>query len=396
MKPAQILAYPWDFHDEGLERAVNTIAQVAGCNEVCLSFTYHLGTFFLPRNPIRRIYYGEHGAIYFQPDLRLYQEGKLNPRVSALVDGPDYLPAILRALGKKGVRSFAKIVYMYNHGLAREHPDCAKMDVLGNRYLAQLCPANPDVRAYALALTEDVVENFRPAGMRFEYLSYMRFDHGFLVPKVFAEITPRCRFLLSLCFCSHCRAQAQGAGMDSERFASRVEAYLLGQLDGSQSELDRSPVDAEWLGSAFGGELARFLEVRRGVVGSLYRAAVEVARSRGPIELQDLIPSDENVSGLRMKLLAAWLDRLRISASLPGDKKEEEQREFVARYRRSLPEEKHLAAFIDPSEARSEEEVVGSVRAASEAGADGFDFNYYGVLNSEHLEWIGAARHHWA
>jgi len=44
-------------------------------------------------------------------------------------------------------------------------------------------------------------------------LSYLRFEYGFLNPKVLTEITPLDRFLLGLCFCPHCVAAAVRAAI---------------------------------------------------------------------------------------------------------------------------------------------------------------------------------------
>lgn len=391
-KPAQIMAYAWDLQDEGLEQCLDAIINTAGCNEICVVFSYHISTYFLPRNPVRKLYYGEHGAIYFQPDQELYRNTKIRPQVSAVVDGPDYLSGIVGAIEDRGLPCFAKIVYLYNHHLAAKYPDCAKTDVFGNHYLSQLCPANPDVRAYALALTQDVVVNFGPAGLVFESLSYLRFDYGFLNPKVFMEIAPRCRFLMGLCFCPHCCAIAKEAGMDIERFASQVQTFLIESLDRNPTELDRGPVNDGWLQAAFGGQLARFIDIRKGVVGSLFQSVVEVSRSKGPIVLQAGLSGDENVTCLVQELVVPLLDRLRIT--LPRAS-EGEQGDFVAGHRSWLPNDKRLMVFVAPPNAKSREEVVGGIRAAGEAGADGFCFLYYGLLNRDYLESIGAARSYW-
>ncbi|SVD10839.1 uncharacterized protein METZ01_LOCUS363693, partial [marine metagenome] len=50
-KRATIYTYPWDLSDEGIDRALETIADTAGLNSVSLAQSYHISTYLLPRNP---------------------------------------------------------------------------------------------------------------------------------------------------------------------------------------------------------------------------------------------------------------------------------------------------------------------------------------------------------
>ena len=47
-----------------------------------------------------------------------------------------------------------------------EHQDCVTVNAFGDRYPADLCPANPDVRAYARALVADVCALRRRVDLR--------------------------------------------------------------------------------------------------------------------------------------------------------------------------------------------------------------------------------------
>ena len=46
-KRATIYTYPWDLSDEGVDNALNTIADTAGLNSVSLGQSYHVSTYFL-------------------------------------------------------------------------------------------------------------------------------------------------------------------------------------------------------------------------------------------------------------------------------------------------------------------------------------------------------------
>ena len=84
---ATIYTYPWDLTDEGLDSALNTIAHTAGLNSVSLAQSYHVSTYFLPHNPRRPLYWGEEGALYFQPSAAFYEESHIAPLISNVVDG---------------------------------------------------------------------------------------------------------------------------------------------------------------------------------------------------------------------------------------------------------------------------------------------------------------------
>ena len=76
---ATIYTYPWDLTDEGIDSALDTIAHTAGLNSVSLAQSYHISTYFLPHNPRRPLYWGEEGALYFQPSATFYDESPIAP-----------------------------------------------------------------------------------------------------------------------------------------------------------------------------------------------------------------------------------------------------------------------------------------------------------------------------
>ncbi len=392
IETASMLAYTWDLYEEGLDQPLENIADVAGCNEIALAVSYHISTYFLPHNPKRKLYYGEHGAEYFHPDLRLYEHTKIRPRVSEVVTGPDFLPDIVKAIKDKGLRFTAWVVYFYNHYYAREYPECARLDALGNRYLSQLCPSNPDARAYALALTEDVASHYEPQGLLIESLCYLPFEYGFLNPKVLMEITPRCQFLMGICFCPHCRAAAQAAGLDADGFAKRVSVFLEQELAHNPSDADRAPVSDGWLCEAFDGELARYLAAREEVAHSLFQAVVEKARSLGVEEISTSLGRSPYISGLNREKVLPLVDTFGagLQAGSPA-----EMRSQIAAAREGLPADKRLSVAVAPATAASQEEIYTRIKAAKEGGADGVGFYNYGLLREEYFRWIGAARELW-
>jgi hypothetical protein len=106
-------------------------------------------------------------------------------------------------------------------------------------------------------------------------------EHRHHHERYFVQLGPLARFLLGLCFCPHCLAASQAAGVDGDAVRRSVCAELERVFD--RGDDDRtSDVTLERAGSVAGGELAAYQRVREHVVTSLVRdvgAAVREARS---------------------------------------------------------------------------------------------------------------------
>ena len=377
---ASIYTYPWDLADEIPDHALGVIKATAGQTVVSLATSYHVSTYFLPHNPKRQLYYGEDGMILFTPSRRRYAGTKIDCRVSEVVDGPDYYRHLVDSIRKHDLGYVPWMVYCYNHHLARTYPDCARQDALGNRYEAQVCVANPDVRAYFRELTADVLKQFAPDAMHFESLSYLRWDYGFRNPKVFVEITERDKFLMGLCFCPHCRRAAP----DGDAIREAVAEQLRKSLPLNPTDANRQPVSQEWLASAFDGRLATYLQARTETATSLYVELADLCHAEG-CEVQSN-PSTAGAvayTGLDPGRVNAVTDLFTVSAN-PDLKS----------LRQSLGEGKRLLPSYQPDD--MDERLPERALAARKAGADGFTFYNYGLVRLEHLAWIGRSRAAWS
>ncbi len=387
-KTATIFTYPWDLHDEGVENALDFISGKAEFNSISLALSYHIATYFLPHNPRRKIYYGDHGALYFQPQSELYANTCLIPQTSPVVHGEDYITHIQEAASERNVEFCAWIVYFYNHYLARKFPQCAKVDAFDNPYLALLCPSNPDVRAYAVALTHDIVSNYRPQAVNLESLSFRHFDYGFLNAKVLVEMTPLQRFLMGLCFCPHCLERADQAGMDGAQFKRQVAGYLEENLKHNPLPEEMIPVSDETLDTLFGGELRKFLEVRTEIALSLFKEIVAIVRSYGDVKIQMGMPKSRSgdVTGLPASEINSLLDRT--FDSPPYDVYQIAG--FVREKRSNLPEKVEFLPLLQPDYLKSESETAAIIQAYHAGGCDGIAFYNYGLARKQHLEWLGS------
>jgi hypothetical protein len=379
-----IFTYPWDLHDEGPDRALDVIQHEARLNGVSLAAAYHISTYFLPHNPKRKVYFGEDGMVLFQPDEKRWAKTKLRPRVSHVVENKNWLPRLAERIKQRGLHLTAWTVYFFNHYLARNAPECAKIDALGNPNLAQLCPAHPEVRAYALALTEDIAAQCKPDAFYLESLHYLPFRYGFLNPKVYTPNTPRAEFLLGLCFNEH-SMRAASKGMNVAKFRADVAAWLERDLAKMPANPDLAPVDEDWLRTAFDSRLQHYLAARAESATSLYEEVVRRIKAHGDIRVESAFLSPDG--GLRAGLIPARAHKVndRLGVGVPAKIEE------VQPLRRGLAADKKLLANVQPAHVGSEAAIRRTVHDARSAGVDGFTFYNYGLVRYEQLGWIGTA-----
>ena len=386
---AEFYTYPWDLSDEGVAAAAGVIADTLGPRGgVLLTLSYHVSTCFSPHNPRRKIYFGEEGAVYFQPDEGLYGATRIRPLVSHLVTNPDYMPGLVRGIGESGLEFSAWAIYLYNHHLSQAFPGTARRDCFGQPHLGQLCPAHPDVRAYALALTRDMAR-FGPRQVQLESLSYLGFGYGFRNPKVAVAIAPSHRFLLGLCFCRHCIQAAGRAGVDGEELRAVAAADLDRELrlDPGDGQGDRD----EWIEDAYGGSLKGYLEARVATATSLFEEVAASAR-QGGAGVSFFGSLDRATTGLDRGRVLDCVDA--VYTSVPGPP--EEAPEGVKKLRDELTPEVRLISIVRPGGFESESWTRRLIQAQAEAGVDGFAFYTYGQLREHHLAWIRGARDAWS
>ena len=384
---SSIYTYPWDLTDEGLDRSLNRIADLAACQEVMLTPSYHVSTYFLPHNPQRPLYYGEDGAVYFHPDTERYSKTRIRPRISDVVDEEAYFEKIVEAIAKRGLKFGAWIVYCYNHYLARTYPEFAKHDAFGNAYLAQLSTAPPDSREYLIALTENIVETYKPVAVHVESLSRLRWNYGFRNPKVLSEITERCSFLMGLDFNPAAAAQAEESGFDGEKFQRDVAGWLRPRLARLPHDDDRLPVTSQWLEEAFEGRLRQWLKLSQENTTALWTRVAEIIRG-GDAKIQSVFATEESAD--RSDILPPtnrYLDRVTVG---PFESVGEGRRQ-VQRIMGQINEGGGVMVSTQPGRMTKSAELEAEVRIAKEAEASGCTFYNYGLLREEQLGFIGSA-----
>jgi hypothetical protein len=269
-------AFASDLADEGVEAVLANIQERAGLGGITPAFSYHAARDVFPHNPRRKVRLLDRGALYFPPDLALYD--RLRPRVDPAALERDVLGETCRAASARGMRVDAWTIFLHADR-ADEHQDCVTVNVFGDRYPADFCPANPDVRAYARALVADVCR-YDVGSIFAESLHYHPLEHGHEHERYLIELGTKARHLLGLCFCEHCLARAAAAGVDGARVQAAVRDELE-QTFASREAVALGELERGMLAGVAGGELGAYLDVRTDTVTSLAAEAAEVADAAG-------------------------------------------------------------------------------------------------------------------
>jgi hypothetical protein len=273
-----IFAFPTDLHGEGVETVLDNVQLRAGLDGITLAAVYHEARDLFPHNPGGRIQFLEGGAAYFRPDDRRYEGLALRPRPARLTAELDALTEAVRAARRRGLAVHAWTVFLHADWTCEPRPEQCERTAFGDPLLTELCPANPDVRAYAVALAGDIARH-GVSTIVAESLHYHPLEHGFHHERYFLPLGGRARFLLGLCFCEHCLAGARARGAEPER----LRRFAVGELEQAFAGevCDPEEPTLEEARALAGGELAALLDTRAERVASLAGEVAAAARAEG-------------------------------------------------------------------------------------------------------------------
>jgi hypothetical protein len=376
-----IFCFATDLADEGIGAVLDNVQERAGLGGVTVAAAYHEGRDVFPHNPVRKVRFLEGGAVFFEPGPALRGVG-LQPPVSEVAH---VLPELVAEAERRGMPVRAWTVFLHNGALAAAHPDCAPENAFGDRYVTDLCPAHPDVRAFAAALAADVAR-LGVATICSESLHYHSLEHGYAHERYFVPLGPRVRYLLGLCFCEHCLAAARGQGVDGEvvrRHArEEIERAFAGEHEDGQPERDeyaqvREHVVAllvEEVAEAAGATQFEFIDLSGAVKG--YADGRPTGPPSPAIAWQlgvDLPAVARACDGIQAIGYAADPERIRGDLDAYGDAA------VSIIFRPTTPD------------CDSPDNLRAKVELARQRGLRRADFYHYGFMRLDALDWIRAA-----
>ncbi|WP_329224332.1 hypothetical protein [Streptomyces canus] len=400
---SSVYAFVEDLRAEGVDAVLDRVLGTYGCDTLTIAAAYHRARDVTPHGPARVTL--RQDGIHFPPPADLFGGARLTPPVQPGAEREPLRELRLRT-AERGAALHGWTVFLHNTTLGLAHPDITQENCFGDRAApADLCPANPDVRAYAVALARSVARQGVDAVVS-ESLHFGSFGHGYHHERSFVPLGPVEEFLLGLCFCPSCVERADAAGVDSA--AARAEATrIVGRLLDGADPLQGALVPEE-LADVAGEPLAAYVRARCDTVTSLAAAVADAVASDGSrLVFLDLTGAVKGYAdGLPTGPLAAeeaWrigvdpaavgavvadyavLAYARDPARIAAD---------TAAYRAALPDACNLRTVLRPGapDTASADALAEKTAAATGPGrADAVDFYHYGLLPFPVLDRIPTA-----
>ncbi|SOB83085.1 hypothetical protein [Streptomyces sp. 1331.2] len=383
---SSVLAFATDLLDEGADTFFGNLTDRAGVGGVTLAAVYHEARDVFPHNPRRVIRHLEPGAAYFRPDPAAWQGRRLVPTPSTALGDRDPFAEATEEARRRGLKLHAWTVFCHNDRLGFVHPDCAPANAFGDHHLTELCPANAEVREYALTLVAELAR-YGVDAIRAESLHFHGLRHGHHHERYFEELGPITEALLGVCFCPHCRAAATRAGVPAEEAAEAVRAELRRRLADESAAAE--PADLSALAD---GAFAAYVDASAATVTSLAAELSEQARRHGMrlTFMDGEGPGKGWLAGIDLPALAKATDRIE---TLGYARTPEAVREKIAAFALHGVRPQDLAVILRPMSADCDgpQNLAAKIATLRELGVPEVEFYHYGLMRLSSLDRIGTA-----
>ncbi len=382
-----IYTYAWDLAEAGVPAATKEFLGL-GLDTVTLAGSYHAGKFLRPHGKNGKVYFPEDGTVYFHADPSRY--GAIKPVANSVLAERDVLSELIEQ-NEMAVNVW--LVLLHNTRLGMANPNSVVRNAFGDPYYYNLCPSAPEARAYAIGLARDVTQSYQVSGISMEAPGFTPYAHGFHHEFALMKTNPWLENMLGLCFCDHCVAGAEKAGVDARRFKAEVAGDIKAYLD-SDIDTPTDMAEAFWRADiAANGDLRRYLDYRSGVVTSLVAEIRASVRSDVHVAVIPSVArptagawyegSDLNALARTTGIVETCFyepDAMRVKADLFD-------------IRRRLKGAGKLRGILRPSypDLSTQAEFMAAIEALRDGGVDELAFYNWGHLRKANLAWIGDA-----
>jgi hypothetical protein len=387
-----------DLLHEGCDVVLDNLQERGGLDGVALSATYHDARDVFPHNPKFHVHRNEGDVAWFAPQRGHYASG-LMPLRAAAAGHADVLADLCRQADPRGLSVTAWTIFLHNSVMATDYPDCATCNVYGDRYLTDLCPAHPRVRAYCCELAADI-SRYPVQRLMAESLHYRPLEHGEHHERYLIRLPAEARTLLSLCFCAHCRAAGEKAGVDVEGLAAAVRTALQPVWQGQLPPQPSDPL----LAASGRAQLNGYVKARTATVTSLV-AQVREAMAPSGVQLSFIdhagamshvmhgTGADDDVSvssrklGIDAAAVAAQCDEFCVLGYVDTAQRLEA---MLGSYRELLGPNARISVALRPliPDCELEENLAAKIAAVRAARAEGVEFYHYAMMPLNRLDWI--------
>ena len=265
-----------DFAGEEAGGFLRQLQNRYGVQGVTVAAAYHQARDVTPHGAARLVV--RRDGAHFLPDPDLFSGLRLRPSCQDDAQA-EPLRGLCEAAAARGMAVHGWAVFCHNTALGMSHPDCATENCFGDRAApADLCPANPEVRAYAIALARNVAR-YGVDTVVAESLHYGTFGHGYHHERSFVTLGALDRYLLGLCFCPYCLQHAESSGVAAQAARSECATALAQVLGGARPGPEE--VSAESIAHYAGRATARYAESRLATVTSLVADVAAAVAAEG-------------------------------------------------------------------------------------------------------------------
>lgn len=391
---SSVFAFAEDLRGEGVERVLDRISGY-GVAGVTVGAAHHAARDVTPHGLSRLTV--RHDAVHFTPPADLFAGLRLQPPPGH----QDTFDGLAAACAERGLRLHGWAVFLRNATLGAAHPDVTVRDCFGDRGSpADLCPAHPEVRAYAVALARAVarlgVDTVVAESLHFTPLRPER---------SFVPLGPMDACMFGLCFCDYCLSRAADLGVDAgaaREECARIVGGVLGGDPPAQGEVTRAALTAY-----AGPDVVAYARARSETVTTLVSEVASAVAAEG----SRLVFADSTgavkgyADGLPTPGLAAhdaWqlgVDLVALGDLVPAfamlgyARDAARVADDVGAYLRAVGKDREVRAVLRPGhpDSDSTDRLAAKVRAAKAAGAAAVDFYAYGLMPHPVLDRIPAA-----
>lgn len=228
---SSIYCFAADLVGEGIPAVLERV-QKAEIDGIAVAAVYHEARDYLPHSSRFRVHHSPPG-VAFAVDAARYPTALKPAPLLPVCEGRDVLSEAVEAGRASGQSVDAWVVMLHRDG----NPDDAgnTRTAFGDASHATLCPVDPLVQDYAVALAGDVAQRGVQT-IAAEGLHTFPIEHGFHHERRTAPLGDFALFALSVCFCDACREGARAEGIDTDALAAWVRDVVEQDLPATQRD----------------------------------------------------------------------------------------------------------------------------------------------------------------
>ncbi len=377
MFSVQIIAYPWDLEDEGIEHVLDVLQGEIGVQGISVVAASGPLCELRARPDASPRIFRSRGGIFFQPDDSHYANTRIKPILSRWLKTRNPIATIAAACHKRDMKLRFILPTRRIGRVADRFPVTVAKSAFGDASDLCICPINLDVEAFLQGLVTDLCQNYAPDSIEL-YGMDRAFETGVLATSADRyALGPGGEALYSVCFCESCRQSATRDGVDAEAAARSAGATLSRAIE-SGRVVEGSLEDLLGADRVLDAYVATLRDRHIEVVGRLSDAA------SCDLVLHVSAAADRNAKWLSR--VSSGCARLNAEADIPLSESPDDALTFahdVAGRRDDLHCEAQIpareATFGDPPLA------VQAMKLLVDRGVGGVNLDHYGVMGQVEL-----------